>query len=478
MTRIPIRLRVTLAFAAVMALALIAVGLFLYLRLDAQLTESLDTALRSRATEVTALTRQSGGGLSDAGANPLVEQDESFAEIVSANGRVLDSTPQLDETLVLDPEQLALAEESATFFDRSGVPGIEGDARLLAAPAELDGRPVVAVVGSSLGDHDEAVDGLARLLLIGGPVALLLASIAGYWVAGSALRPVETMRRRAAEISATEPGARLPLPEARDELFRLGETLNDMLGRLEGALARERRFVDDASHELRTPLALHKTELELALMHARDEGQLRAAIESATDEIDRLIALAEQLLVVARSDNAEIGLNRERFDVGDAIDAIAARFEGRAERAGRPLSVTGESGLVDADRMRVEQALTNLVENALVHGAGPVTIAARHTPSTVELHVTDAGDGIPDDFIDRAFERFSRADSARARGGSGLGLAVVDSIARAHGGSAHARNRREGGADVWIELPFTAVSSALRRTEGAGSETRPTRSDK
>ena len=113
------------------------------------------------------------------------------------------------------------------------------------------------------------------------------------------------MRRRAAEISASDPGARLPVPQAGDELTRLGETLNAMLGRLEEALERERRFVDDASHELRTPLALHRVELELALRHAADEAELRAAIGSAMEEIDRLIALAEQLLVVARSEDGD-----------------------------------------------------------------------------------------------------------------------------------------------------------------------------
>ena len=458
MRRIPIRVRVTLVFAAVMAVVLVAVGLFLYLRLDAQLSESVDTALRSRATEVAALTRQTGGTLADAAANPLIEQDESFAEIVGTDGRVLDSTPQLDGTLVLDPGQLTRAADGATFFTRSAVPGIEGDARVLAAPTELDGRPVIAVVGSSLGDHDEAVDGLARLLLIGGPIALLLASLAGYWVTGSALRPVEAMRRRAAEISAHEPGARLPVPEARDELSRLGETLNEMLARLEQALARERRFVDDASHELRTPLALHKVELELALLHAGDEAELRTAIASATDEIDRLISLAEQLLVVARSEDGELAINPERFAVDDMLRAIEARFEARASRAGRRVEVEGAGGeLVEADRTRIEQALTNLVENAFVHGAGTVRIEARRDGATLELHVTDEGAGIPEGFIGRAFERFSRADAARARGGSGLGLAVVESIARAHGGSAHARNRTEGGADVWIELPVAAA---------------------
>ena len=458
MRRIPIRVRVTLVFAAVMAVVLVAVGLFLYLRLDAQLSESVDTALRSRATEVAALTRQTGGTLSDAAANPLIEQDESFAEIVSTDGSVLDATPQLRRTLVLGPDQLSRASDGPTFFNRPDVPGIESEARILAAPTELDGKPVIAVVGSSLGDHDEAVSGLAKLLLIGGPVALLLASLAGYWVAGSALRPVDAMRRRAAEISAHDPGARLPVPEARDELSRLGETLNEMLARLEQALARERRFVDDASHELRTPLALHKVELELALLHARDEVELRAAIGSASDEIDRLIALAEQLLVVARSEDGELAINSERLAIDDMLGAIGARFEARAARAGRRLEVEPTDGeLLVADRTRIEQALTNLVENAFMHGAGTVRIEARSSGDLIELHVTDEGDGIPEDFIGRAFERFSRADAARGRGGSGLGLAVVDSIARAHGGSAHARNRPEGGADVWIELPAAAA---------------------
>jgi two-component system, OmpR family, sensor kinase len=450
--RLPIRVRVTLAFAAVMAVVLTAVGLFLYLRLDAQLSETLETALRSRATEVAALARQDGGRLSETGANPLVEQDESFAEIISADGRVLDATPQLGGTRVLDPVELERAFGGTTLFDRSGVPGIEGGARLLAAPVELDGGTVVVVVGSSLGDHDEALSGLARLLLIGGPVALLLASLAGYWMAGAALRPVETMRRRAAEISS-DPGERLPVPEAKDELSRLGETLNAMLGRLEAALERERRFVDDASHELRTPLALHKIELELALLHATNERELREAIASATEEIDRLIALAEQLIVVARSEDGEVGIDPQPFAIEDAISAIAARFAGRAERAGRSLTHVHSDARLEADRLRVEQALTNLVENALRHGGGAVQIEARPNGTVIELHVTDEGPGIPEDFIDHAFERFSRADVARARGGTGLGLAVVDAIARAHGGSAHARNRPEGGADVWIELP-------------------------
>ena len=152
-------------------------------------------------------------------------------------------------------------------------------------------------------DRQEALDSLGRLLLIGGPVALALASLAAYVAAAAALRPVERMRRRAAEIHAGEPGARLPVPPADDEIGRFGTTLNGMLerldssyARLEQSLAREREFVSDASHELRTPLATLKAELDLALRGERDAADLRAAVGSAAEETDRLIRLAEDLL--------------------------------------------------------------------------------------------------------------------------------------------------------------------------------------
>jgi signal transduction histidine kinase len=266
------------------------------------------------------------------------------------------------------------------------------------------------------------------------------------------------MRRRAAAISASRPEERLPLPEARDELRRLSETLNEMLGRLEAALERERRFVDDASHELRTPLALHKTELELAQRYATDEEELRAAIASAGEEVDRLIQLAEDLLVVARSEQGELTLTQRDVPVTNLLGTVGERFRARLEQSKRPLVVHGGDGAVRGDRLRLEQALTSMVDNALRYGDGEVRLWARRNGSRVELHVSDSGPGFPPDFIGRAFGRFSRADAARARGGTGLGLAIVDTIARAHGGRSVAVNPPGGGADVWIELPGAGSS--------------------
>lgn len=444
----------TLAFAGVMALVLAGVGLFLYLQLGARLDESIESGLRSRASEVSALLAGSDRALSAAGGSSLIEQEESFAQVLAPDGRVVDSTPQLGEQPVLSPAETERAAAGPTFLDREGLPGLEGPVRLLATPVDTGGEETVAVVGASLEDREEALASLGTLLLIGGPVALLLASLAGYGAAATALRPVEAMRRRAAAISASEPDERLPVPAARDELARLGETLNEMLDRLETALERERRFVDDASHELRTPLALHKTELELALRYGDDADALRAAIASAVEEIDRLTQLAEDLLVVARTEHGRLGLTLSPIRVGDLFAAVGERFRGRAEESGRPLRVDQADGLaVEGDRLRLEQALTSMVDNALRHGAGEVDLTARKNGESVQLHVTDHGAGFPPGFADRAFERFSRADPGRSGGGTGLGLAIVETIAQAHQGRAGASNGPDGGADVWIEIP-------------------------
>ncbi len=460
MSRIPIRLRVTLVFAAVMAVVFVAVGLFVYVRLGDQLDESIDNGLRTRGTEISALVQASGPALERSGDVRLIEAEESFAQVLAADGTVIDSTPQLDGQPVLTPAEVERALAGATFFERESLPGVEGSARLLATPVDVGGETVVAVVGASLDDRREALASLATLLLIGGPIALVLASLAAYGAASGALRPVEAMRKRAETISAGGPEERLPVSPARDELTRLGETLNEMLGRLEAAIERERRFTDDAAHELRTPLALHKSELEVALRYGGSEDELREAMASAIEEVDRLVQLAEDLLVVARSEQGKLGLATERLRAGDLFEGVKERFSARAAGAGRQVGVDGGADLeLEGDRLRLEQALTNMVDNALRHGAGPIRLSAARNGSGVALHVADEGPGFPEGFAGRAFERFSRADPARERGGTGLGLAIVETIALAHGGTVGAVNSPAGGADVWIEVPAAGAGA-------------------
>lgn len=444
LARMPIRIRLTVAFAFAMAILLAAMGLFLYLRLGAALDRTIDQGLRERSRDVGALVHVGDARLADRG--------EGLAQVLDASGSVVESTPGLDRSLLRKAELERALHETVEIGHR-GVPGSDEPARLLAGPVQTSGGRVVVLVGASLEERGEALGGLLVALLIGGPLALLLASLAGYALAAAALRPVESMRQEADAVSASEPGRRLPLPPAADEIRRLGQTLNRMLGRLESAFARERRFVSDASHELRTPLAALRTELELALRRERAHEELEAALRSAAEETERLSQLAEDLLVLARSEEGKLPVRREPIAAGELLADVKERFGRRAAAAHRPLETFVEDGLeLSVDRLRAEQALGNLVENALRHGRGRIVVRARRQDGRVELHVQDEGPGFGADFIERAFEPFSRGDLSRAGAGAGLGLAIVEVIARAHGGTAHVANL-DGGVDVWLELP-------------------------
>jgi two-component system OmpR family sensor kinase len=442
---------VTLAFALVSAVVLAALGYFVYARFDSELSEQVDQGLRAHGDDIASLV--AGGDL--ARNAKLLGREESFAQVLTPDGRIYATTPQLGSDPQITPGEAARAAQASFISTRPQVRSITGQARLLARPVQGPrGETLVVVTASSLDDRNESLANLRTLLFIGIPVALLLASAAGYAVSGRALRPVEAMRRRAASISAAEPDQRLPLPEADDEIRRLGETLNQMLGRLEAAIERERAFVDDASHELRTPLAMHKTELELALRYAKTQEEMRAAIASAVVEVDQLAQLAEDLLVLARSAEGKLALDLRRIGVAELLGDVRERFSARMAESGRSLVIEPANGLtVEGDRLRLEQALTNLVENAIEHGGGEVTVRAREANGEVAIHVEDRGPGFAPEFIGRAFERFSRDDASRGGDGTGLGLAIVEAIVRAHRGSAHAANRDEAGADVWIELP-------------------------
>jgi signal transduction histidine kinase len=447
---------VTLAFSVAMALVLIATGLFVYLRQRAQLDDTINQGLYTRAADVASLLHDSR--LGGAGQVRFSEQDEGFTQILTPSGRVLYSTSGLPHRDLLTRSQLRQAVRDPILFDVSEGGGLHSPSRILAKPATQRGRPLVLVAGGALDDRNDALRSLATQLLIGGAAALILASLAGYLAISSALRPVEAMRRRAAEVSAAESGLRLPLPPADDELRRLAETLNRMLGRLEATIERERAFVDDASHELRTPLALHRAELELALRYGASEEELRAAITSAIAEAERLGRLAEDLLVLARSNEGRLAIRLEPVETGRLLDTVRDRMNGLAAEEQRKLRVDGDGhATIEGDRLRLEQALTNLVDNAIRHGEGEVRLWSRAVPEGVRLGVSDEGGGFDPEFLPRAFQRFSRADRARTGEGTGLGLAIAAAIAEAHHGSAGATNRDGGGTDVWIDLPLHAA---------------------
>jgi two-component system OmpR family sensor kinase len=477
LNRVPIRLRLALTFASVMVVLFGVLFLVLYVRYEAGLDSGISESLQSRAADLALLASESDARLA---AHPLLPASaDGFAQILSPDGEVLASTPGLASRPLLSPGQLTRTIVSAVSFQEGGraelrayrvgpSPGVPNAQGASAPPSSEN----VLVVGVSLANRDQALDELETVMFVGGPIALLIACAAGYLVAARALAPVENMRRRAARMSWFESNERLPVSAAHDEIRALGRTLNEMLARVEEVVERGRAFVAGASHELRSPLTILQLELDDALAGDRTPEELEAAIESAREEVRRLTALTEDLLVLAQTDQARLPLNRERFEAHTAMRVIADRYAQLDGLVGRTVSVEpGPAAWIEADIARFDQALSNLVLNALRFSDGPVVMCARSRPGEVELHVLDRGPGFPAEFLPHAFERFSRADPARSRRGTGLGLSIVQGVVEAHGGRVAARNRSRGGADVWVTLPAATADDA--RHEEVSSEPTP-----
>ena len=320
--RLPIRTRLTVAFAATMAVLFTLIALSLYVREATVLLDEIDSGLRFRAE---ALEADAPHAPSLAEPAPgLIVSNEAFAQLANADGTVLRSSPGLT-TPLLRVDELATV-RGPMFFERR-VPGVEAEARLLAVPLDDPLAHVVIIVGTSMSDRIDALHQFKVFLGIFGPLAIGLASLAGWGIAALALRPVERMRQQASAITASGTDRHLALPAANDEIRRLGETLNDMLTRLDEAMQGQRRLLDRASHELRTPLTALKAELDIALSQPRTATELLAALTSASEEADRMARLADDLLVLARINNGRLPVHRQTTSLRE----LSCKPEGRTE---------------------------------------------------------------------------------------------------------------------------------------------------
>lgn len=440
--RLPIRTRLTLLFAGLTAVVLGVAAAALLIGFRAALSSTVDDGLVSRYE---ALAADPAGRISG-----LPRSDEEFAQFLRFDGTLVTTAGPTERLL---PGSVTRTLSVPRFFD-GWVWTLEElvPVRVLAGRV---GNGGVLMVGVDVEDQQEAISRLATIVVVGGPALLVALGALGWTLARTALRPVERLREEAAAISTIEPARRLPVPDTGDELQRLAETLNGMLDRLQEALDRERRFLDEASHELRTPLGVLKAEVELALKEPRGRAELEGALRSIEQEADRLGRLTQDLLVLARSDRGRLPVHRTETDIGELVGRVAAEFAARAASAGVRLRADGDGvrGRVDADRIR--QAVENLVDNALRHATpgDEIEIRAERDGEAVHVAVRDTGPGFSEELLPRAFERFARDDGTREADGAGLGLAIVRAVAEAHGGRATAENLPTGGAAVSIHLP-------------------------
>lgn len=457
--RWPIRIRLAAGFSAGLLVVLVLAGAFVFIQVRHSLNDAIEISLAARAGDARSIIEGTPSREIDLGGRPVGEEESTFTQILSPGGRLIASTFPASEAVV-GPGVLREAADRTAYSEPVEVAGLEGPFRTEAFRVQGPYGKRIAVVGVTISDRQETLSLIGKSFAIGGPLALLLASMIGYLLGARALAPVEAMRSRAREITLDRAGDRLPRPAADDELRRLADTLNEMLDRVEHALQRERVFVSDASHELRTPLAILKSEIELALRTGGPREDLESALVSANEEVDHLVLLAEDLLVIARAEQGRLPLKREPVEVGALLDRIATRFEGRLSESGKALSVEATGvGIYEIDRQRVEQAVSNLVENALRHGGEKISLAAKGGDGRLEITVADDGPGFPGGFADQAFERFSQADSGRGGSGTGLGLAIVRAIARAHDGDAVIVGDGSPGARVSLTLTARSLSS-------------------
>ena len=403
---LPIRWRVTAAFAGVLTLVLLAAGTFIFTRMSAELDRALERSLEVRSQQIALLVDRPGLPLSRPGL-PTLEADEDVAQILTSDGSVVATSSFAGLTLV-DSARLTAALRGPVHWDRPGDEMLDENLRLLAVPVAGRNGTFVVVVGSSLDERNQSLDALLVAEIVGLTVAVLAGGGAGYAIAGLALRPVRQ------------------------------------------ALQRERRFVAEASHQLRTPLTIITSEIELAQLAVGDENAHAATLRSIGEEADRMARLADQLVLLAAGDEQRLVGSLEPVQVGDLLRAAADRHRPHAAALDRVITVRADPGLVvPADRARLEVALDSLVENALQHGAGDVQLGGTALDEQVVLSVWDRGPGFQTAVAAEAFERFRRGSRSS---GSGLGLAIVQAVARAHGGQATIDPTADGST-VSISLP-------------------------
>ena len=445
-----IRVRVTLAFAAVMTLLLGTTGVVVHGQFARGLDRTIEESLRDRAEEI-ALLAADGIAASEVAATPDVPIVTVIGDDVIELRSPPEVAPPVDEELLAALEEQAPVVGNADFGVVEIAPG-GNPSSVTFVPIDETGDEYIAL-GVPLAARNASLEDLRTLLWIALPLALILSSIAAWFVASAALRPVEAMRRRAAEVPVTVDGQRLPLDGGRDEVQRLGSTLNEMLGRIEGGVARERALVADASHELRTPLAALDAQLQLARRPGRGLEEIAASVERAAEESRRLTRVAEGLLLLARSDAGELSPKIAQVEIADWVGAMIERCLTTRPPGVEVISEIHPDLVAEIDPDLAARALTNLIDNAFRVARSRVTVAARPTPAGAEISVADDGPGFPSAFLASAFERFSRPHSGRRGPGAGLGLSIALGIVQAHGGSIAAENLSTGGALVTMEFP-------------------------
>ena len=460
--------RLTVLYAALLTTALLlyagCVSVFFLHNLREEVDSSLD---RDVETVEGALYLNSSGGIELRSHEGEVEEDEPdrgyFLEVWASTGNLLYRSEELKgQALGPIPRNLpAHGREPARSFRLPSGMRVRTMSRTHRLPR---GNAMIVRLAVSEDPLWREFWEMEAVLGLGLPIVVVLVVIAGYVVAARALKPVDAMARRAAEISADHLNERLTVTNPDDELGQLAKAFNATLARLENSFDQLRRFTADASHELRTPLTAIRSVGEVSLQRPGDPKYYRDTIGSMLEETNRLTRLVESLLTMSRADAGKVQLHRTETALLDLARESASLLEVLAEEKEQLLSVEGDEAVtVKADRTILRQALVNLIDNAVKYSPTKSKIVIRVTDNRREavVEVEDSGPGIPAEHRSRIFERFYRVDKARSRaeGGTGLGLSIAQWAVTAHEGTIEVQCDPDRGSIFRIRLPKFASTT-------------------
>ena len=453
-----VRTRLTLWYAAVLALSLIAFALLAYYAAAAIFHQRQDESLRSTAQTVASAYieefEEQQHSLAKAGEVVLVELTfpNHYVEVIDNTGRPIASSRNLAGQVITIPPDI--------LKHNSAVVTVDG-LRAAVVPLTSDQNLGFAVVAEPLSVIEDGLHQLRRDFFAGVPVVLLLASLGGYFLARKSLAPIASMNSQTQRISAENLSQRLDVNNSRDELGRLATTINDLLTRLESAFNEQQRFIADASHELRTPLAVLRGETEVALAKQRSAEEYQESLSLIQEEAERLSRIVEDLFILARQPiDAPATLIKERVSLNDAVKDCARAAQVLATRKGVQLKTENNSTPIslNGDKELITRMLLNLLDNAVKYtpAGGEISLALTRQNGNAEITVRDTGIGIPEVDRQRIFDRFYRVDKARSRalGGAGLGLSIVRWIVEVHGGEIRIDSTPGRGSTFTVDLPL------------------------
>ncbi len=459
------RLRLAVRFTALLAAAFIVIGLVAILLLRHMLTAQLDSTLLRLATIEAAAVSDSPDsavhfheGIFNAPLSESAAELVRYAEVWHEDGEAVVRSQSLGgRDLPISPEDFAAARRGEVVLGSivwQGEP-----VRSVFYPLGLV-RPVhrahILQVAAPLRPVSDVVRTLVRLLIAVGGVGIGLTFLGAWGLAGRAVRPAREIAEQAEAITAGSLSARIHAHADAIEYQRLVAVLNDMLERLQAAFEAQRRFVADASHEVRHPVAVLRAALDLALRRDRSPEEYRAAISDSVAQADRISALAEGLLTLARADAGVLNPRRQPQDLLALAEEAGRRAKLMADRRAIQLAVTGHPTLAAVDAELIGRVLDNLLDNALkfTPAGGTASVLVERDGHGALVHVIDTGPGVPREQRPHLFERFFRGDPARTTdGGAGLGLAIAKGIAQAHGGDVTFSPQPSGGSRLTLKLP-------------------------